>query len=525
MMKNLLEIDTAAKRVSICSKNGCIVLFDFTAAFPSLAHDMIWDVLTAIGIDESFINVIRAFYCNNRHVIKVKGQRFNGVTVHSGVRQGCPLSGLLFAICIDVLIERLTNCTGKRGCVAAFADDIGIVVENLWTTAPHLAAIFQEFTQISALSLNLNKTAAIPLWSMADPHHIQRLMKELCPLWASISISNKGKYLGFVIGPGAGDDSWKKPLAKFESRVLQWAAKKLGLAMNVIAFNIYIAPVLEYVAQLEEVSTRVLNSTLWALRRLASGPGSWATQRDLENLTAFGLKFNFRTIRISAVAAKLRIYKCFEHEVIEMRESLQIVRLSESTRLDQLVDETFVDRLIKNREEVERAGICLYTIGRQLSLSGCSHSDRQQKLLRDAVKMKLEPYNAARRVQAKIARWKFDGAPEEIAATVLQNYERIGSQCRPCVVASCFRTLWNGWPTSARMRSMQNHSGTEPCIFGCADAEDRIEHYMTCGSMWQVLSTLPPSGLGMQVKRRKVQTMMMATPGMADEEVLAAAVA
>ena len=64
-------------------------------------------------------------------------------------------------------------------------------------------------------------------------------MKECCPRWANIGIDNKGKYLGFMVGPGSKEERWKKPIAKFESRVSYWAGLRLGMAMNAVEFNIY----------------------------------------------------------------------------------------------------------------------------------------------------------------------------------------------------------------------------------------------------------------------------------------------
>ena len=46
-------------------------------------------------------------------------------------------------------------------------------------------------------------------------------------------------------GPGSQDSSWEKPLAKFHGRMQQWAKQHLGLAMNIMAFYGYLAPILE----------------------------------------------------------------------------------------------------------------------------------------------------------------------------------------------------------------------------------------------------------------------------------------
>ena len=98
-----------------------------------------------------------------------------------------------------------------------------------------------------------------------------------------------------------------RPLSKFEQRVKQWADMQLGLALDVIAFNVYIVTVLEFAAQLYEVDDDVTAATSWALRVLAIGPGNWVTQHDLENLTFFGFKQEFRTLEATAKAAKLLV--------------------------------------------------------------------------------------------------------------------------------------------------------------------------------------------------------------------------
>ena len=88
MLRNVLEIDMAAQKISVRSKSGAILLFDFAAAFPSISHDMLWDVLDIAGIDSNVIEVVKMFYWNNRHLLKLHGSLFHGVVVHSGVDDG-----------------------------------------------------------------------------------------------------------------------------------------------------------------------------------------------------------------------------------------------------------------------------------------------------------------------------------------------------------------------------------------------------------------------------------------------------
>eukprot|EP00973_Karenia_brevis_P016204 2218223-Karenia_brevis.AAC.1 len=101
----------------------------------------------------------------------------------------------------------------------------------------------------------------------------------------------------------------------------------------------------------------------------------------------------------------------------------------------------------------------------------------------------------------------------------------LGTFCRPCVVSAYFRALWNGWPTTARLRSIATVAAVKSCVLGCTGCEDRLEHYLICDKVWQVLQRRPPSGLGLRREKRGLQYMLMAEKGMEDEEKMGVAIA
>ena len=48
MGKNIMELDADILLGRLRDVEGCTLLFDFEAAFPSLAHDFMWDVLDSL---------------------------------------------------------------------------------------------------------------------------------------------------------------------------------------------------------------------------------------------------------------------------------------------------------------------------------------------------------------------------------------------------------------------------------------------------------------------------------------------
>jgi hypothetical protein len=69
------------------------------------------------------------------------------------------------------------------------------------------------------------------------------------PDWRGFSIKKACKYLGLLIGPGALELSWDKPLERYWKRVATIAACGLSSAFSIMAYNTYALLVLSYVSQ------------------------------------------------------------------------------------------------------------------------------------------------------------------------------------------------------------------------------------------------------------------------------------
>ena len=104
-------------------------------------------LLEHIGLPLPYLTAIRKLYHNNQHHVLVKGQLFPSITIHSGVRQGCPLSPTLFALAIDPLLYSIETSLPSL-TIRAFADDTAVVVSDYVVSIPVLGHLFYQHERI-----------------------------------------------------------------------------------------------------------------------------------------------------------------------------------------------------------------------------------------------------------------------------------------------------------------------------------------------------------------------------------------
>mgnify|MGYP002176574441 FL=1 len=151
----------------------------------------------------------------------------------SGIRQGCPASGSLFALAIDPCIRFLMTFIGpKRGMVNAYADDIAAVLRDLFATLKTIDKAFLAIGRATALHLHPGKVQIIPLWKY-DEVAIRKQIKDIVPRLAKAKIQSSGKLLGIFVGPGAGELQWNGVIEELRARSRYLAS--LNLAWSGVA--------------------------------------------------------------------------------------------------------------------------------------------------------------------------------------------------------------------------------------------------------------------------------------------------
>ena len=69
-----------------------IISRDAEKAFPNIQHSFMIKTLTKVGIEGTYLNIIKAIYDKATVNIILRGEKLKAFPLKSGTKQGCPLS-------------------------------------------------------------------------------------------------------------------------------------------------------------------------------------------------------------------------------------------------------------------------------------------------------------------------------------------------------------------------------------------------------------------------------------------------
>jgi len=154
----------------------CVLTLDFQQAFDRISHQYLFHILQSYGISPWFVERIHALYDQATASVQINGFLAGSIPISSGVRQGCPLSVALFALCLHPLIRALEDSLPSKkigrhtqhGPVIAYADDVTVFV----TKPEDFRAIQQAihlYEPATGARLNHRKSKALAIGFWTDP--------------------------------------------------------------------------------------------------------------------------------------------------------------------------------------------------------------------------------------------------------------------------------------------------------------------------------------------------------------------
>ena len=255
-----------------------ILSLDQEKAFDRVEWPFLRKTLRAMGFGDSFVNWVNLFYCNVRSSVNVNGYLSQPFSLSRGVRQGCPLSPLLYVLVSEVLAVNIRANPRVRGLslpgtqdplspISQYADDTSLIV----TSDDAIQASFETYSiyeKGSGSKLNLSKSKGLWLGSWngrRDP-----------PVNLDWS-SSKIKVLGVFIGVGNLDEAnWRPRISAVENVLASWRQRQLTFRGRALVINALALSRVWYVASL-------VHMPAWVLKELNTLAFSffWRGKRDL----------------------------------------------------------------------------------------------------------------------------------------------------------------------------------------------------------------------------------------------------
>ena len=96
-------------------KNHMMISIDTEKAFDKIQQPFMLKTLNKLGIDGTYLKMIKSIYDKPTVNIILNGQKLEAFPLKSGIRQGCPLSPLLFNIVLEVLARAIRQEKERKG--------------------------------------------------------------------------------------------------------------------------------------------------------------------------------------------------------------------------------------------------------------------------------------------------------------------------------------------------------------------------------------------------------------------------
>ena len=151
---------------------GMAIFVDFKKAFDSVNWDFLTKVLETFNFGPQIRKWINVLYTDITSCVINNGYASEFFSLERGVRQGCPLSGILFVLCAEILAHAVRNDENIKGIqiykkeykVSQYADDTTAFVADA-ESAKKLFEMLRAFQETSGLEINTTKTEGMWLGS------------------------------------------------------------------------------------------------------------------------------------------------------------------------------------------------------------------------------------------------------------------------------------------------------------------------------------------------------------------------
>ena len=230
--------------IDYCENNehdGAILFLDFQKAFNTVNHDFLKNVLIKYNFGNSFIKWVDIMYQNAEACVTNNGWTSKPLKINKGIRQGCPLSALLFLLVVEVLACNIREDVGdgiqiningvfKTISISQLADDTTPFLKNEQAVKNCLNKV-ELFGNASGLKLNKHKTEGLWLGQ-----HTNRNDAFAGVNWNKTCIKALGVFFAYSFKE-AEEKNWTAKVRSIKTILNIWNQRDLSLQGRILVIK------------------------------------------------------------------------------------------------------------------------------------------------------------------------------------------------------------------------------------------------------------------------------------------------
>lgn len=221
---------------------------DLEKAFDRVHHDVLFDLLDRVGVGEVILAGVRMAYSGCTTQLIVNGRLTQPIPVLSSVRQGCPLSPLLFNIYLEPFCRRIIENRDIQGFrlhskevkLLAYADDVAVFCNDKKSISEAVCVI-KSFCEATGASVNWAKCVGFWHGSWATrPHQFENISFMLTPV----------PYLGVPLQHYKTNNTyWSSVINETRGKAQKWTGSDLSIFTRATVCNVFLIAKIWYVLQ------------------------------------------------------------------------------------------------------------------------------------------------------------------------------------------------------------------------------------------------------------------------------------